>query len=323
MNQDQNNHYVMYKGVSTLFSQNTSIWSGNAVVSSLVGQLNNNILSISNTDTAQLHDTTGTTGDKAAAKTLLIGILVKNAAAGYGYASSIHNNTLKEACHITATGLRTLSAGDLFAASGDLYNTLNPVIASLAGWGITAADLSAQQTTANSYNGTIGPPIAARAATRSATQTLPVLITNTSTLLDDQLDAAMLQYKTTNAVFYQQYKNARKLGATHVHHYGTVRCTALNTAGAVVADTDFIIAGITRKKKKAKNGKGSYGRINTPVSVTITATAPGMQPASHTLHLNANGVYTLSFVLVAVSTSPGTTPGGGTTTGGGSLPALP
>ncbi len=316
MNQDQNNHYTMYKGVSTLFSQNTSIWSGNSVVSGLVTKLNNNILSISNMDTTQLHDTTGATTDKAAARTLLITILVKNAAAGYGYAASISNNTLKEACHLTATGLGKLSAADLYSASGDLYNTLNPIIASLVGWGIAAADLTAQQSAANSFNGNIGLPITARAITHAATQSIPSLITTTSALLDDQLDAAMMQYKITSPAFYQQYKIARKLPAAGgAHHYGTIRCTALNAAGAVVAGTDFVIAGITRKKKKAKNGKGSYVRIHTPISVTVTATAPGMQPVSHTLHLNANGVYTLSFVLVASGASPA--PGtGGTTTGG-------
>lgn len=314
MNQDQSNHYTMYKGVSVFLTDNASIISGNAVIVGLQTQLNNNITSISDADTGQLHDNTGTTADKSAAKTALIDVLVKNAAAGYGYAASRDNNTLKEACHLTESALGDLSDANLYAAAVDLYNTLNPIIGSLSGWGIVPADLTTQQTAANTFNGHIGVPQAARAISHAATQTLPDLFTNTSKLLDEQMDRAMLQYKTSNPDFYKQYKVVRKLPGTAVHHYGTIHCIALTAAGAVVAGTHFAITGIKRAKKKAKNGKGNYARIITPVTVTITATAPGIQAVSHTLLLNVNGVYHVSFTLQAAGSGPSPGTGTGTTT---------
>ncbi len=310
MNQDQSNHYTMYKGVSVFLGDNAAIISSNAVIVGLQTQLNNNIVSISDADTSQLHPNTGTTADKSAAKTTLITILVKNAAAGYGYAASISNNTLKEACHLTESALAVLSDGNLYSTATDLYDTLNPIISSLAGWGIAPADLTTQLNAANTFNGHIGVPQAARAISRAATQSLPTLFTNTGQLLDAQLDSAMLQYLTSHPDFYTQYKKVRKLPTTVVHHYGSIHCTALTAAGAVVSGTEYTISGIARKKKKAKNGKGNYAHIHTPVTVTITASAPGMQAVSHTLHLNVNGVYTLSFVLSTAGSgpSPGTGP---------------
>ena len=316
MDSKQNSHYLMFQSTYGTMNSNSGIWSGNSTISALVATLLANIGTIGTTDAQQTADTTGPTTTKNGVKNLLISTMLANAAAGYGYAASLGNDNLKAICHITLKDLSDMSEGDLVGASINLYNALNPVAASLGTWGASAATLSSQQSTQGSFSGNIGLPATARALTKAASQTLPTLITSTTDLLDEQLDRAMLQYKTTKPIFYKQYKNSRKLPKVGTHTSGFIRCVVTDGTGNPIADTVLEIVGITRAKKKVNaKGKGGYARIKTPVTVTITASAPGHLPQSHTLNLNTNGIFKLNFVL-ALNTSTGGTPTTGGTTAG-------
>ncbi len=115
-------------------------------------------------------------------------------------------------------------------------------------------------------------PLTAKALTKAASETLLTLFTNTNTLLDEQLDKVMLQYKTTKPVFYKQYKNSRKLPKVGTHTSGIIHCTVLDSTGNPIADSILEIAGISRPKKKVNaKGKSGYAKIKTPVTVTMTA----------------------------------------------------
>ena len=90
-----------------------------------------------------------------------------------------------------------------------IHDKADPIIGSLADYGLVAADLTDLQSKIDSYMDIIPKPRTAISNKKTATSDLTIHFTEADSLLNDMLDKLMEQYKTSDAEFYITYFNAR------------------------------------------------------------------------------------------------------------------
>jgi hypothetical protein len=130
--------------LNTLNSFSTA-WTGNPEFVLLVAMLQGFVTNLIAADVQQSADISGIINNKGLARDNLISSILKVGKAAFGYASNINNVQLKAASKVTESALSALSDIYLLAAGQNMYNVVNPVIADLANWGATVADMSALQ----------------------------------------------------------------------------------------------------------------------------------------------------------------------------------
>ena len=82
-------------------------------------------------------------------------------------------------------------------------------LAALADYGITAADVTALDALRTRFHGVKSVPRTAIAGRAGQTANLPVLISNTTSLLRNRLDKLMTKFKKSSPEFYSGYRTAR------------------------------------------------------------------------------------------------------------------
>ena len=297
MNQKQNDHFEMFKVTSQTLTNFKSIWNSNPLLVSLVDTLDSSITEILETDQLQNSNTTGITQSKNMVKDQLISQVTTLAGAGKGYAASINDNALKAACNLVKSKLVVLSPADLIAVSQNLHDTLTPITAALTNWGVNSGNLASLQTTIDLFTNIISAPQTARTSTKAATDNISQIMKKVVDFLDEQLDTAMLQFKASNANFYAQYRNARKL-IIHGHRTKVIikGIASIGVIPAANAEIAMIVNGKVRKKITGINGKYSY-LLSPPVNTNITANLSGYPQQTKTVNANIPQTQSVNFIF--------------------------
>ena len=95
------------------------------------------------------------------------------------------------------------------AVSAYAKKVKNNNLASLASYGVTAAKLTALKTKIEAYAASIAKPREAVASGSTATKQLDAEFHAADAALNDELDALVPQFKSANATFVNDYRNAR------------------------------------------------------------------------------------------------------------------
>jgi hypothetical protein len=298
MNQKQNDHVDMFKLTDQTLNNFKSVWDGNTLFISLVGMLKNSITEILETDQLQSNGTNVVPQNKNIAKYQLVSQVVTQACAGKGYAASINNHALKAACHLVKSKLLSLSPEDLIVVSQNLHNRLNPVIANLTNWGANPASLTSLQKAIAAFTHITDTSQTTKTSTKAATETISQLIKKVVDFLDELMDPAMLQFKATNANFYIQYRNARKV--TLRGHRTRVLINGLVSVGinpVANAEIELTVNGKMRKKITGTNGKFSF-LLNLPVNTNVSASLNGFPKQTKTITSGMPQTLSVNFVFI-------------------------
>ncbi len=307
----------MYQSLVNLMNANSSIWSGNPIISAVVSTLVSLLGLLNLAGTNQKNSTKGITQTKAQARSALILMALAHSAAGMAYAANAGNNTLRVQSKLTESKLNRASDVDFADICMALYTLLNPLAGSLNNFGANAATLLAFKNAILAYQPVSQTPKTARAIHRANTTNVAAQITSIDTLVKEQLDTLMVQYKTTNVDFYNAYMGLRHAATTPRHlktvsmflHIKTSSGVALENADIKLTSTK----GAKRNKFSKADGSMRFARLK-PATYTITVSLPGYTTQTQTITANAPQKLTINFVMVA-----GT--GGGTTTGTTTPPA--
>lgn len=300
----------LYQSLVNLMNDNNSAWSGNPAISAVVNSLISLLGLLGLAGTNQTNTTKGITQTKAQARSALIQMALMHSAAGIAYAASISNTTLKVESKLTETALNKASDVTLADLCMALYTLLNPYAGSLNNFGANAATLLAFKNAITAYQAVSQTPRNARAMRRTFTLNVKSQITAIDTLVKEQLDNLMVQFKTANADFYTDYMNLRH-AATTSHHLKTVNMLlhikTLASAALPNAEIKLTSAlGAKRHKFSKLDGSMHFTRLK-PDTYTITVSLPGYVTQTQTITANAPQKLTVNFVMVAT--------GGGTITG--------
>ncbi len=312
MKQRQITGQNMYQSLVNLMNDNSSIWSGNPIISAVVANLISLLGLLNLAGTNQKNSTKGITQTKAQARSALILMALAHSAAGMAYAANVGNNTLKVQSKLTESKLQRATDVDFAAICMALYTLLNPLAGSLSSFGANAATLLAFKNAITAYQPVSQTPKTARAIHRATTTNVAAQVTSIDTLVKEQLDTLMVQYKTTNVDFYNAYMDLRH-AATTSHHLKTVGIVFhIKTAASVALENAEIkltsTKGAKRNKLSKLDGSQHVTRLK-PATYTITVSLPGYVTQTQTITANAPQKLTVNFVMVAAT-------GGGTTTGG-------
>jgi len=305
----------MYQTLLNVLTTFNPSWSTNTAISAVVTTLTSLLGLLGIAGTTQKNATKGITQSKAQARSNLIQMALAHSAAGMAYAASISNTTLRVNSKLTESKLNKASDASFVSLCMALYNLLNPYAASLTAFGANAATLLAFKNAITSYQPVSQTPKNARAAKKSATLNVGAQLTAIDTLVKNQLDPLMVQFKTTNTDFYDQYTSLRH-AAPVSHHlkYITLQLHIKTAAGLALQNAEIKLTSIKHKKRKAlskADGSRNFTRLK-PDTFTIVVSLPGYVTQTQTITVNAPQKLPVNFVLVA---STGGTTGGGTTTG--------
>ena len=209
MTDGQDNKRSMYIAVQRVCNSNNSTWSGLPAFVNAFGNFENAIAGIDTQRQIQEGRTTGITENKQKEEDEMIQITLEIAAAVYAYASIIGDNELRDKVSYSPSYLRNSRDNTLKDISQVIHDEADKVIANLADYGKTPADLAQLQKEIDDFAAILAKPRTAIGTRSTATTRLVELFQQGDDLLKNQLDKLMISYQNSEPVFYQTYQNGR------------------------------------------------------------------------------------------------------------------
>ncbi len=199
----------MFDAVIAYCTSNSSIIATVPAFQSAFASFQSTVSEIHSVVQLQVNVITGITADKAKMKDNLAGAAANLAATVFAYASNSGNNALKEQVNFPPSELKSLKDKMLVATSGNIRDAANANLAALNNYGITAESITGFQTIIDAYVAQMSSPRNAVSQRASHAKTLVNLFKQANDALKTQLDKIALQFKLSNADFYNTYKSNR------------------------------------------------------------------------------------------------------------------
>ena len=298
----------MYDAVLLTLNSNSSTWSGNSIISAVVTAAQLKVAAINSSQIGQINNSKAFTTNKENLRNNVVALALLHADAGRSYATSTSNTILQQELKITKSKLLYLTDGQLGPYCQNIYNFVNPLVSSLASYGVTAATLAALQSAINVFLASVGKPHSIRSGAKAYTIGIEQQINTLNTLLKEQLDPLLTQYKVSYAIFYNQYLTDRKL--PHTGHRTTVTILGQIDAasgGQPIKNAHVTIATVKPRKKVTKvDGLYKFARLK-PGTYVITSVANGYVTQTKTITVNVAQTIIENFFMV-VTTAPNPTP---------------
>lgn len=192
----------------------------------------------------------GITDGKNSLKESLIVMAADYARKLGAYAKFTNNATLAQEVKFTESKLRQVADTAVKDYAQIVYDRAQPIVASLATYGITAATQTALASAIMAYNASIGKPGAGRSEGTQTTKQLVALFKTADAALAN-MDAAVEIVRLTQVNFYNGYKSARKVietGAGSLSVKGMVTDAKTGTPVKGVTVTFSLDGGFTKAK---------------------------------------------------------------------------
>jgi hypothetical protein len=252
----------MYNAVVTHCDSNAAIVASVPAFQTSVNSFKdvyNNIL-----ETAQLEAQviSGIAMDKTSLRKELAQQAADIAAAVYAFASAAVNNTLKEQVNFSVSDLLHQKDELLGSVCTNISNAANDNIAGLADYGITAGTLTDFNTLIGNYTLAVSAPRNAVAQRSSYSAGLKSLFKQGDDILKNQMDKIINQFKNTQPLFYDTYKNNRIIideGTSATQVDGVITQSGTETTLSAVS-----VQVVGQSYNTASNGSGKY-KLKIPV----------------------------------------------------------
>ena len=209
MNQFQENRLSMFYAVQGTLLENNAIWSGTPAIVTASGDLDGNIKSLEDALEVQVRDIRGHSKDKSNAEETMIAQTLDVAGKVMAFATATNNEALAEAMNIFPSELRRYRDSIVAQRCQDVHDSANTVLASLVGYGVDAAKLTALQAAITAYLAQNTAPRLAITERKNATAEIDLLVESTLELLHRRMDPLMQGYAITEPAFYRLYTDAR------------------------------------------------------------------------------------------------------------------
>jgi len=211
MNANQETKLNSFHTTEELCNNNAALIAANAAFQTAFNVFKDKIAAITETEQQKDADLTGIAADKKAAKQKLCRTATDIAGIIYAYASANADNTLKQEMNFTYSDLFRTKDDQLAPRCQNIHDKGVENLAAMTGYGITPAKLAALQTDIDAYAATTPKPRTARAHRATLNANLAVLFKEADTILTDQLDLLVANFKDTNPDFVSDYEKTRAL----------------------------------------------------------------------------------------------------------------
>lgn len=227
----------------------------------------------------------GIADNKNQLRDVLIVLTADNSRKLVAYAKFTNNLTLAKEVQFAESKLKRVADTAVKDYAQIVYDRAQPIVASLAAYGITAATQTAFLTAINNYNASIGRPRAGATEKSQFTKQLATLFKTADTALAN-MDTAVEIVRLTQPNFYNGYKTARKIVETGNGKLSVKGLVVEASSGAAIkgAKLAFVLDG---KAVKAANAqavvkktadKGRFNLKNLPAGLyNVTISKNGYQ----------------------------------------------
>jgi len=220
MNDVQENKLSMYLAVESVVNTNNPVWSGVPAFASAVGAFALKLEGIVGVVERQETAITGVRSDKLNAQNLMIETALTVSGSVFAYASTVNNQTLKEAVSYTESSLKYVRDTISAERCTVIHSQASAVVADLGDYGVTPAVLAELDDRITAFIELIAAPRVAITSRKGATSVLVELIKEMDLILKEQLDMLMPQFKVSDPVFYTHYFDSRLIAGARRNHAG-------------------------------------------------------------------------------------------------------
>jgi hypothetical protein len=248
-------------------------------------------------------DKSGNTASKNLIRTTLIGQTIDVIRKTVAYATNVNNSVLLELVNYTESDLKRSSDTKLIGICQVVRDNANTNVGALAAYGVTAAMLTALQTSISNLSAALPKN---RVGTTDSEEATNLLVTYFKTLVANwaKIDTLIEMVKVTQPSFYNEYQNVRKiLDSSNGKLPLKIQATNAKT-GAPEANVKLTITPVNGElkaaaangkssivKKTAKGGGSNYKNVPDG-TYTVTAIKPGFKEYTTTISV-VNGEMTV------------------------------
>lgn len=201
----------MYDVVRTHCNGNSAIIETNAAFTTAFDEFKTKVAAIESAARISGANLTGIAADKSVSKQDLSRIASQTAGLIYAYAAKNGNNTLKQAVNFSASDLLRLKDAEIAPQSQSIHDKGVENLAALADYGVTAEKLADLQAAINSYAQSVPKPRTAIAERSTVKANIKQLFREADTILVEQLDRLIENFRKDHPDFVSTYKAARKI----------------------------------------------------------------------------------------------------------------
>ena len=214
MEKNQLDQFDMLQNVENLFTDNPTLWAGNAPVTTAKTGLSTRVSAIAAQYAIQLINITGIAEDKQTVRNNLERQMYVVGSAICNYADSINNKELFNKGYMTKTMLSDMEQDGLTGKCTDLIFDANSVIANLAPNGVLPATITTLSATLTAFSAIKKNPQNAIDRRKEATEKIAELLPEALEFVERRLDTAMVSLEATQEAFCGTYQNARAINSS-------------------------------------------------------------------------------------------------------------
>ena len=210
MNKQQTAKANSHQAIAGIFLRHPEAVSSIPALELAVEEFTNELLGIDTNVKIQISPN-GASAAKQAALIRLIDCAEQTAGAVHSLAEATEDVELGEQVGFSRSDLIEGSGAAIVARCKGIYDIAKDKLASLGDHGVTQAKLTAFNQAIKTYDTLRSTPRQAKAARSATTKQLARAFPRVERLLDGRIDKLMVQFKSSNPEFYDQYQTARDI----------------------------------------------------------------------------------------------------------------
>jgi hypothetical protein len=221
MNRKELNDVNMLKSVREFFNLNSEVFKPYEPILKAVKDQDDSIVEIDGLKETQATDTKSEYEIKSKERTMLDVKVLKVAAGITAVAAATSDIKLRAVADLGKTGLGRLREGDYTTRVKAIVAAGRPIVAQLAMWGVTEADLDSIEQEESQLSKKVPVLHNQGIVVTQASKDMRKKIAASKKELSTTMDALMLPFQNLNPTLYAQYKSARKLVTRSASHKKT------------------------------------------------------------------------------------------------------
>jgi hypothetical protein len=218
MTRHEIDQFAMLQTVDALLSNNQSLFQGQPALVAAQARLHTTIGTVLGLAPVQASAAGSNTAAKEQQKQKVIDLFLKVQAGVLAHATATSDAKLKEDVTIPESTFKKLRQSDMQTWMLKVYGLAAPIVALLASWGVTQADIEDLKSGADGFRQQLLDLTSTKNLSKEATAAIKSELKAGLDFLNEHLDNLMLPYKSLQPTFYTQYGVAREIidrAATH------------------------------------------------------------------------------------------------------------
>ncbi|MEO8587975.1 MAG: hypothetical protein ABI432_01285 [Flavobacteriales bacterium] len=209
MNKASENKMTMFYAVIATCAKYVADWTGLLSFKNAHDEFAANLKSLEDASQTQETNMKGAALDKRFKRDTMTNKTLELAQAMFAYAEDQGDVVLREKVNYSASDLAKKRDAVVAQLSQGIRDLANGLVASLADYGVVAADVTALQTAIDAYVAVVSAPRNATTVRKGATAEINALVKDSMKILNNRMDKLMPEFEVSAPLFFQEYFDAR------------------------------------------------------------------------------------------------------------------